>query len=60
MMKEDGLTLGDRHTVQYRGFISKKCILETYMILLTNVTLINLILEKTKLNKKQRVTNKVP
>ena len=34
-MKDD-LTLGGGHTMQYTDHVSLKCILETYMILLTN------------------------
>ena len=42
MVTEDGLTLGGGHTIQYTDQLSQKCALETYVILLTNVTPINL------------------
>ena len=38
-----GLTLGGGHTMQYTNYVSEICILETYMILLANVTSINFI-----------------
>ena len=43
MAISDDLTLGGGHTVQYTGHVSQKCTLETYIILLTNVTPINLM-----------------
>ena len=44
MLTEEDLTLGGGHTMQYRHYVSQqKCILETYIILLTNVAPINLI-----------------
>ena len=43
MMMEDDLTLSGGHTVQYTDLVLQKCAVETYMILLTNVTPINLI-----------------
>lgn len=36
----DDLTLGDRHTMQLTGYVSQKCTLETYVILLTPISLI--------------------
>ena len=42
MVTEDGLTLGGGHTVQYTDHASQNCALETYTILLANVTPINL------------------
>ena len=51
VVTEDGLTLGGGHTVQHTDLVSQKCALETYMILLTNVTLINLIKIFFKLKK---------
>ena len=44
MVMEDDrtLTLGDGHTRQYTDHVSQNCTLETYEILLTNVTPINL------------------
>ena len=42
MAKEDDLTLGGGHTMQYTDHVSQKCPLDTYMVLLTNVTPINL------------------
>ena len=43
MVTEDDLTVGGGHTMQYTGHVSYKCTLETHMILLTNVTTMNLI-----------------
>ena len=43
MVIEDDLNLGGGHTMQYTDHVSEKYTLETYMILLTNVTPINLI-----------------
>ena len=40
---EGDLTLAGRHAMQYTGHVSQKCTLETYIILLTNVTPINLM-----------------
>ena len=45
MVKEDDLTLGEGHSVQHTDHVPQKCTLETYMILLTNVTEIHLILK---------------
>ena len=42
VMKYD-LTLGGGHTMHYSDHVSWNCIPETYIILLTQVTLINLI-----------------
>ena len=38
MVMEDNLTLGGEHTMQCTDDVSQKCIHETYIILLTNVT----------------------
>ena len=46
MVTEDGLTLGGEHTMQCTDHVSLKCTLETYVILLTNVTPVNLIKKK--------------
>ena len=43
MVIEGNLTLGGEHTMQYRDDILQNCTPETYIILLTNVTPINLI-----------------
>ena len=45
MVIEEDLTSGGEHTIQYTDDISQNCSLETYIILLTNVTPINLILK---------------
>ena len=45
------LTLGGGHTRQYTGDVSQKCTLETYIILLTNITVINLL----KINKNKYI-----
>ena len=41
MVMEDDLILSGGHTMQYTDDVSQNCALETYVILLTNVTLIN-------------------
>ena len=38
MVMEEDLTFGDGHTMHYTDDVSYNCILETYIILLTNVT----------------------
>ena len=38
LVTEDDLTLGGGHTMQCIDHVSQKCILEIYIILLTNVT----------------------
>ena len=43
MVTEDDLTLGGGHTMQYIDHVSWKCTPETYVILLTSVTQINVI-----------------
>lgn len=43
MVMKDDLPLGGGHTTQYAEHASQKCTLETYMILLTNLTTINVI-----------------
>ena len=43
MVTKDELSLGGGHTVRYTEHVTQKCTLETYIILLTNVTPINLI-----------------
>ena len=43
MGMEGDLTLGGEHTMQYTDGVLQNCTLKTYMILLTNITLINLI-----------------
>ena len=43
MVTEDDLRLGGGHTMQYTDGVSWKCTPETYMVLLTNVTPINLM-----------------
>ena len=43
MVMKGDLILGGEHTMQCTDHVSQKCTLETYMILLTNVTPINLI-----------------
>ena len=43
MVTERDLTLDDETTMQYPDDILQNCTCETYIILLTNVTLINLI-----------------
>ena len=49
MVTEDDVTLGAGHTIQYADHVSQKCTLETYIILLTHVTPLNLIFKKGKL-----------
>ena len=43
MVMERDLTLGGKHTMQYTDDVLWNCTLETYIILGTNVTQINLI-----------------
>ena len=43
MVTEGDLTLGGQPTVQYTHAVSQNCTFETYIILLTNVTPINLL-----------------
>ena len=43
MVTEDDLSLGGGHIMQYIHYVAEKCTLETYVILLTIATLINLI-----------------
>ena len=43
MVMEQDLTLGGRHTMKYTDAVAQKCTLETYVILLINVTPINLL-----------------
>ena len=50
VIKED-LTWGGQHTVQYTDDVLQNCILETYIILLTNVTPGNSIKIEKKHNK---------
>ena len=38
MVTDGDVTLGGGHTMQYTNHVSQKCTLETYIILLTNVT----------------------
>ena len=48
MVTENDLALGGGHTMQYTDHVTQKCTLETYIILLNNVTPINLIQNKNK------------
>ena len=50
VMEED-LTLGGEHPLHYTDDVLQDCTLETYIILLTNVTLINLIKIHSTKNK---------
>ena len=43
MVTEEDLTLGGRQTMQHTDNVSQNCTLKTDIILLTNVTPINLI-----------------
>lgn len=43
MATEDDFTLGGEHPMQYTDDELQKCMLETYIILLTSITPINLI-----------------
>ena len=52
MVMERDLTLGGKHTMQYTHDVSQNCTLETYILLLINVTLINLILKKHTFTKR--------
>ena len=46
MVMEGDLTWGGEHTIHYINDLLQNCTPETYVILLTNVTLINSIKEK--------------
>ena len=41
MVTKGDLTLGGGHTMQYIDHVSQNCTVETYIILFSNVTLIN-------------------
>ena len=43
MIMEGDLPLGGEHTIQYTDDVLENCALETYIIVLTNVTPINSI-----------------
>ena len=43
MVMEGDLILGGKHIIQYTDNVLENCTLETYIILLTNVTLTNSI-----------------
>ena len=45
MVAKGDLTLGGEHTMQYTDDVFQNCTLETCIILLTNVTSINVILK---------------
>ena len=45
---EGDLTWDSKHTIQYTGDVLQNCIPDTYIILLTNVTPINSIKNKTE------------
>ena len=46
MLTEEALALDGGHTGQCTHHVSQNCTLETYIILLTNVTPVNLIFTK--------------
>ena len=50
MVTKDDLTLVGGHTMQFEDHVSQNYTLDTYTILLTNVTTINLIKRKKKGN----------
>ena len=61
MEMEGDLTLGDEHTVQYTDDVLQKCIPETYIILLTNVTPKILIkTNKRRIKKERKFMKKTP
>lgn len=41
MVTKEGLTLADKHTMQYSDAVLQNCTLDTYVILFTDVTSIN-------------------
>ena len=43
MVMDRDLTWGGKHTIQYADDVLQNCVVKTYIILLTNVTLINSI-----------------
>ena len=46
MVMEGDLILGGKYSMQYTDDVLQNCTLETYIILLANVTPINIILKK--------------
>ena len=55
MVMKGDLTVVGGHRMQYTDHVSQKCILETYIILLNNVTPINLIIKKGNNRKKGNI-----
>ena len=49
MVMEGNLTFDGGHTIKYTDDLSQNCTLETYIIILTNVTSVNLIFLKRKM-----------
>ena len=43
MVTKEEQTQNDEHTIQYTGDVLQNCTLETYILLLTNVTPVNSI-----------------
>ena len=60
MFTDGDQTSGAKHTMEYTEDVSLNCILETYIMLLTNVTPINLIkkIKSQRIHKKVIMTNK--
>ena len=61
MVTEEALTLCGEHTIHYVDDVLKNCILEAYIILLTNVTPINSIhflkIKKLTINLKKQLSS---
>ena len=56
-MTKGDLTLDGKHTMQYTDDVSQKCMLEIYIILLTNVTSINSIKNIYRVFISERLSN---
>ena len=59
-MYGDGKWFDCGHTIQYTDHVSQKCPLETYMILWTNVTPINLILKRSWKKERKVINSPTP
>lgn len=57
MVTGEYLTQDVEHTVQYTDFITQKCICETYMFMLTNITQINLKKQNANTKKQHKKCN---
>ena len=56
MEKEEDVTQHAGHRVPYTDDVSQSCALDTYMILLTNVSPIHLILKKKNVQNRNKLS----